>query len=155
MFLSQWREIFYPKSRIFKTLNIFLYNIHIFQYTVLSFFYLCSFWKFRWTSKSFKLVCKLQRCCTNWHTCAMITERKQDVITAKSFIPSIEITFCHWKCMTQMQKSIHICVRESFKKFGFFIGLNWKILISLPNVSCSLLKTDKLISSDCAFFLFH
>jgi hypothetical protein len=58
MFLSQWREIFYPESGVFELLNIFLGYVHILQYSVLSSIDWCSFREFWWASICLKLVCK-------------------------------------------------------------------------------------------------
>jgi hypothetical protein len=54
-----------------------------------------------------------------------------------------------------MEEPIHVCVGEGFEKLGFLVRFYRKILISIPNVSGPLFKTDEFISSDCAFFLFH
>lgn len=138
MSLTQRWEVSYPVSWILELLYLLLWNVHHSEQIVLEINWFTILWEFRWVTVSLELIIKFDSCGTYWHTCAMETEREQNVIAVKSFIPCVEITFSHWECMTQMQKTIHIGIWECLKEFGFLIGLYWEILISIPDISSSL-----------------
>lgn len=87
----------------------------------------------------------------------METEWEQYIVAVQSFIPGVEIAFCHGKGVAQVEQAVHVCVGEGLEEFGFFVGLNCEILVSVPNVSGSALQADEFVPSDCAglFLLFH
>lgn len=156
MLLTQRREISNPMSWVNKFYYLLIWDIHHFKQIILEVSFLHILWENWWITVHLQLVRQLNGGCADRHTCAMETEREQYIISAKSFIPSIEVAFSHWKSMTKMQQSVHIGIWESFKEFRFFVGLNCKVLISLPDISGSLFQCYQFVSSYCTFLLwFH
>jgi hypothetical protein len=139
MLLAKRREKPNPVDWIYKFWYVLLFNSHLQQNMILTF---DAFWKLWRVSIILQLKPKLFRSSRYWHTSAVETEREQHIISTKSFVPCIEVTFWHRKSMSYMQKTIHICIGEGDKKFRLFWRLNREILISIPYISCSSLKTN-------------
>jgi hypothetical protein len=95
MFLTQRREIPNPMPWIDKFNYLLIWNIHHFKQIVLevSLWYVC--WENWGVTVLFQLVCQLNGGCADRHACAMEAEREQYVVSAKSFIPGIEVAFSH------------------------------------------------------------
>jgi hypothetical protein len=70
----------------------------------------------------------------------MVTERKENIEPANPFIPGIEIALGHRESMPKVQQSVHVRIRKSLEELRVLIGLSYKILMSLPNISGSLFK---------------
>lgn len=68
----------------------------------------------------------------------MEAEWEQYIISVKSFVPGVEITFGHGEGMAQVEEAVHVGVGEGLEVFGFLVGLYGEILISFPDVSGSL-----------------
>lgn len=150
-------EVSNPMSWIFEFFDIFLWNVHHSQQVVLEFDWLNILWEFWRISVFLQLIIQLDGCSTNRHTCTMETEGEQYIVPIESFIPGVEIALGHGKCVSQVEQTIHICVWEGLEEFGFLVGFYGEILVSFPDVSCSLFETDQFISSDGTglFLLFH
>jgi hypothetical protein len=92
---TQWWEISYPVPGIFELFDFLFWDVHHSQQIVLELYFLFILWECWWIAVQFELVCQLNGSRANWHSCAMETEWEQNVVSVKSFIPGVEITFGH------------------------------------------------------------
>lgn len=97
MLLPKRREKSNPINWVYEFWNILLFNTHLQQNMILSFFTLWELWRI---SVFLQLKSKFFSCCRYWHTSAVETEWEQYIIPTKSLVPSIKVTFRHWECMT-------------------------------------------------------
>ena len=147
MSLPQRREISHPVCWVCEFGNLTVFDAHLPKNMVLSFDPLG---KLRRISIFLNFKIKFFSCCRNGHSCAVISEGEQNIESTKSFVPSIKIAFCHRKCMSQVQQSIHVGIWEGHEKFGLLGRFDRKILVAIPDGPSTWLKTDEFIPSDKA-----
>ena len=95
MSTTQWREIPDPVSGVLELLNLLFWNVHHSQQVVLELYSFLSFWELGRVAVGFQFRSQLLGCRADWHSCAMETEGEQNIIAVQSFVPGIEVAFCH------------------------------------------------------------
>jgi hypothetical protein len=81
----------------------------------------------------------------------MISEWEEHIKTIDTFIPSIEVALGHRESVSKMEKAVHVRVGKSLKELRLLIGLSYKILVPLPDVTCSWFERDEFVST-CGVF---
>lgn len=75
----------------------------------------------------------------------MEAEGEEDVESAQSLVPGVEIALGHGEGVAQMEQAIHVGEGESLEEFGLLVGLHCEKLVPVPDEAGALLERDEFV----------